>query len=107
MCIRDRMWEAVAAEVESGGGSVRMERDVVRIERTGRRIDAVVTAGPAGEEPVTGSDFISSMPVSELVLKLSPPAPPEVTEAARRLGYRDFLTAVSYTHLTLPTSDLV
>jgi hypothetical protein len=32
------------------------------------------------------------MPVSELVLKLSPPAPPEVAEAARRLGYRDFLT---------------
>ena len=86
------MWEAVAADVQDHGGSVLLERDVVRIERTGRRIEAVVTKGPDGEESLAGADFISSMPVSELVLKLSPPAPPEVVDAARRLGYRDFLT---------------
>jgi protoporphyrinogen oxidase len=86
------MWEAVAAEVEEKGGSVRLERDVVRIERTGRRIDGVVVSAEGTEETLRGSDFISSMPVSELVLKLSPPAPPDVVEAAHRLGYRDFLT---------------
>ena len=50
------MWEAVAAEVESGGGSVRMERDVVRIERTGRRIDAVVTFDPLSAAHVRASE---------------------------------------------------
>ena len=52
----------------------------------------MVSARDGREEEIPGSDFISSMPVSELVLKLSPPAPPEVVDAARRLTYRDFLT---------------
>ena len=44
------------------------------------------------EETISGTDFISSMPVSELILKLSPPVPGPIAEAARRLTYRDFLT---------------
>jgi len=86
------MWQAVAAEIEERGGSVRLDSDVVKITRTGNRIDGVVIAQDGREELVRGTDFISSMPVSELVLKLSPPAPPAVSEAARRLTYRDFLT---------------
>jgi len=86
------MWQAVAAEIAEKGGKVRLDSDVVRILRTGNRVDAVVIAQDGREEEIPGSDFISSMPVSELVLKLSPPAPPEVVDAARRLTYRDFLT---------------
>ena len=86
------MWQAVAAEIEEHGGKLRLDSDVVRILRTGRRIDGVVISRDGREEVVPGTDFISSMPVSELILKLSPPAPPDVIEAARRLTYRDFLT---------------
>lgn len=35
--------------------------------------------------------FISSMPVTALILRLDPPAPTAVLEAARSLKYRDFL----------------
>ncbi len=86
------MWEAVATEIQEKGGSLRRDSDAVRIQRTGTHIDAVVVARDGHEELVTGTHFISSMPISEFALKLSPPAPPEVQAAARQLTYRDFLT---------------
>jgi protoporphyrinogen oxidase len=86
------MWQAVASEIEAKGGRVRLGEDVVRVCRTGNRIDSVAVARDGREETLPGTDFISSMPVSELILKLSPPAPAPVLEAARHLTYRDFLT---------------
>jgi protoporphyrinogen oxidase len=86
------MWRATADEIRRAGGEVRLGAEVIEIRRTGRRVDGVVVTGPRGEEPVRGDQFLSSMPVTELVLRLSPPAPDAVREAARRLTYRDFLT---------------
>lgn len=86
------MWEAVKDAVELRGGAVRLSAGVARILRTGTRIDGVVVRSAAGEELVEGTDFVSSMPVTELVEKLDPPAPAPVREAAKRLHYRDFLT---------------
>jgi protoporphyrinogen oxidase len=40
---------------------------------------------------IPGTDFISSMPVSEFVKKIDP-VPEDVLEAANKLSYRDFLT---------------
>jgi protoporphyrinogen oxidase len=86
------MWNAVKGEVERRRGEVRLNSDVVGIRRTGNRIDGVVVSCNGQREIIEGSDFISSMPVTELVKKLDPPPPPEVLAAAGRLRYRDFLT---------------
>jgi protoporphyrinogen oxidase len=86
------MWNAFRERVEKRGGQVMLNSDVVRIRRTGARIDSVVVAHGGQEEVVAGSDFISSMPLTEFVRKLDPPAPPHVLEAAGNLSYRDFLT---------------
>ena len=43
-------------------------------------------------ELVPAGHVISSMPVTDLIKKLDPPAPEEVRAAARQLKYRDFLT---------------
>ncbi len=86
------MWRAVAARIRDRDGKVRMESDVVRIERTGNRIDRVIITEHGRELPVEGTDFISSMPLTELVRKLDPPAPDHVILAAGELKYRDFLT---------------
>jgi protoporphyrinogen oxidase len=40
----------------------------------------------------TGTDFISSIPIRELVARLDPPAPDHVRKAADSLGYRDFIS---------------
>jgi len=86
------MWSAMKAEVEGQGGIVRLNSPVVRVNRTGRRIDSVVVSASGTEEALPGTAFISSMPVSEFIQKLDPPPPPDVLEAAGKLTYRDFLT---------------
>jgi protoporphyrinogen oxidase len=86
------MWEAVAGEIQRHHAVLRLDNDVVSLRRTGRRIDGVVVRAAGREELIEGSHFISSMPVTELVGKLSPPAPAEVRAAAAKLVYRDFLT---------------
>lgn len=87
-----QMWTAVKDQLDRFGSPVVMRSDVVRIRRQGARIRSVVYARDGQLHEVAGRDFISSMPVSEFVQKLDPPAPPEVVAAAGRLNYRDFLT---------------
>jgi protoporphyrinogen oxidase len=86
------MWSVVKNRIESNGGMVRLNSDVTRISRCGNRIGAVVLANNGHTESISGDEFISSMPLTEFVKKLDPPAPLEVLEAANKLTYRDFLT---------------
>jgi len=88
------MWTKVKDMIEERGGEVRLQSNVVKIQRTGQRIDGVVISrnGVGSLEEVVGTDFISSMPINEFVKKLEPPAPDHVLEAAKSLKYRDFLT---------------
>lgn len=93
-CGPGMMWNAVKTEIERRQGVVRLNSDVVRINRTGNRIDSVIVRHDGAEELIRGTDFISSMPVTEFVKALDSPAPPAVLSAAARLTYRDFLTVV-------------
>jgi len=86
------IWETVAADIQRHQSVLRLESEVVSVRRTGRRVDGVVVRAAGREELIEGSHFISSMPVTELVAKLSPPASAEVRAAAAKLVYRDFLT---------------
>jgi protoporphyrinogen oxidase len=86
------MWRAVAEEVRLAAGAVRMDSEVTALRRRDMRVESVVVAAAGREETIAGDHFVSSMPVTELVLRLTPPAPGPVLEAARRLTYRDFLT---------------
>lgn len=87
------MWNAFKHEVEKRGGSVLMNSEVVAIRNGGgKHIHSVEVACNGHRETIAGTDFISSMPVTEFIKKLDPPAPPEVLQAAEQLKYRDFLT---------------
>jgi protoporphyrinogen oxidase len=86
------MWKAVKDHVERQGGEVRMNADVVGIDRSRNRINSVRVLENGGEEIIQGTDFVSSMPVTEFIKKLNPPPPQAVLEAAEKLHYRDFLT---------------
>ena len=88
------MWNTVKDEVERRRGTVRLNSEILRINRTGRRIDSVVVGAEHGPETIPGTDFISSIPVTDFVKRLDPPAPPDVLAAASQLKYRDFLTVV-------------
>jgi protoporphyrinogen oxidase len=86
------MWTAVKAKIEQSNGLVRMNSDVIRIDRSGNRVERVVVACDGRTDTIHGTDFISSMPVTEFIKKLDPPPPLKVLSAARDLKYRDFLT---------------
>jgi protoporphyrinogen oxidase len=86
------MWNAVRAAVERRGGAVRTDNEVIAIGRDGRHITHVVVASNGTQETVAATHFISSMPITELVARLDPPAPDDVRAAAAQLTHRDFLT---------------
>jgi len=85
------MWQAVKEEIEKRGGVVHLNTDVVEILREGDAVRSVVTVRNGDRQEIRGSHFISSMPVTDFVKKLSP-APDQAVEAAHQLHYRDFLT---------------
>jgi len=85
------MWQAIRNSVESRGGVVRLNTEAVRVLRDGNRVTAVVVRNAGQEEQIVGAHVLSSMPVSELVQRIDPPAPPSVVAAAGRLRYRDFM----------------
>ncbi len=86
------LWTMVKEDIERKGGEVRLNTKVCGIQRDGNRVTGVNVDWEGKNETITGTDFISSMPITEFIQKLNPPPPSEVLEAASRLTYRDFLT---------------
>ncbi|MBI3694204.1 MAG: NAD(P)/FAD-dependent oxidoreductase [Acidobacteria bacterium] len=82
------MWTRTRALVEQRGGRVIFNTPVDRIYWREGAVEAV----EAGGHVYPTSHLISSMPVRELIEKLSPIPPDELVAAAPKLHYRDFLT---------------
>ncbi len=86
------MWNTVKDHIEKRGGLVRINTDVARICRKENRVVGVDISSNGHKEIVEGTDFISSMPLTEFIKKLDPPPAQEVLQAAEKIRYRDFLT---------------
>jgi protoporphyrinogen oxidase len=71
---------------------VRVNTGVVEIHRNGKGIESGVVGFNGHKETIRGSDFISTMPVTEFIKRLIRPHPRLVFNAAEKLSYRDFLT---------------
>jgi protoporphyrinogen oxidase len=87
------MWERCRDLVEAQGCTIEMSTRVVAIRHEGGRAHMVVSEGPDGtrtEHPC--SHVISSMPLSQLLKAMDPPASAVARKAADDLRYRDFLT---------------
>src|SRR5260370_15851531 len=88
-----QMWESVAARLKAAGNPVRLGEEVMAVRPAGGRVLSVAVREGAGNTlDVLGSEFISTMPIRELIAKLQPTAPSIVRAAADALGYRDFIT---------------
>jgi len=88
-----QMWERVAEIHRAKGHPVLFGRTVERIKHDHDRVTSVSTRTESGSiEEHQGSDFISSMPIRELVSRLDPAAPDSVRRAADSLSYRDFIS---------------
>jgi protoporphyrinogen oxidase len=87
------MWERVAQISRDKGHPVLLGRSVIRINHRDGRVVSIETRTESGRTEVhAGTDFISSIPIRELVTRLDPPAPENVRRAAESLSYRDFIS---------------
>jgi protoporphyrinogen oxidase len=86
------LWNRVKDLLAKNGFSTSMGTEVIRVHHDGPRFAAVTIKDREGQCWVTGTHLISSMPLGDLILRLDPPAPPDVQAAAAALSYRDFVT---------------
>ena len=88
-----QMWEKVAQMLAGKGQPVLHGRELLGIEHRDGKVRSVISRGANGAvEEHRGSDFVSSIPMRELVGLLDPAAPDDVRAAAAALGYRDFIS---------------
>ncbi|MFA5006577.1 MAG: NAD(P)/FAD-dependent oxidoreductase [Candidatus Izemoplasmatales bacterium] len=87
-----QLWECVAADVAAMGGTIVMDARVEKIEVKDGRIASVTYAKDGAEIVVEADEFISSMPLKDLVAAIGEAAPAAVREIAGGLPYRDFVT---------------
>jgi protoporphyrinogen oxidase len=86
-----QMWERFQQKLDSNGSPVHLNTEVTEVERKGNRITGVTVKQNGKTNKVTGEHYVSSMPVSLLLKKMSPAPPKKVLKAANNLKYRDFL----------------
>lgn len=82
------MWQRTRERVVAAGSQVVMNAGVDKIEWQPGRVTAVHAGGAA----YPADEFISSMPIRELLERLDPAPPPDVLAVAKCFKYRDFLT---------------
>lgn len=87
------MYARMAENIEKSGGSVLKENDVVKINHDNFTVKSIVVKdGNRNEQEYFADFFLSSMPITDLVKRLSPAAPEKALEAANALTYRSFIT---------------
>ncbi|MCH7927223.1 MAG: NAD(P)/FAD-dependent oxidoreductase [Candidatus Dadabacteria bacterium] len=86
------MWEKVREIVEEGLCRVHMNSGIEKIYWHNDAVLAVETCNGGTTNRISGTDFISSMPIRELIAKLEPLPPSEILKAGDKLNYRDFIT---------------
>jgi protoporphyrinogen oxidase len=90
------MWQTVSDIVNNNGSRVCLGAEVEEIlwDEKNKKVESVEVRINADKKNVSGTDFISSMPIKELIRKLRPAVSVEILNAADNLIYRDFLTVV-------------
>ena len=88
------MWQAVADILRKRGVSVSMEAKVDKVCWSKNTIEALEFTQNGNCLHASGTDFLSSMPMKDLIQKFTPECAGEVQSAAEKLKYRDFITVV-------------
>lgn len=87
-----QVYEKMAEAFVARGGQLKVEHAVRGIRHENGRVTHVDVSTPGGETAIPADHVFSSIPLTELVLKLDPKPPDEVVESARALYYRDHIT---------------
>jgi protoporphyrinogen oxidase len=100
-----QMWETFAARLRAADIPVLLNHPVVSVRHSGSRVESVVVDVNGREQESPVEAVLSSIPLSELVQRLDPPAPTEVLEAAAKLRYRELCLVALITTDEVPFPD--
>jgi len=100
-----QMWEAFADRVDKRGIPVHLNSRCVAVRHANDRVSGVVLRQNGDVFETAVDSVISSIALSDLVLNLDPPAPPDVLAAARKLRYRDLVLVALMTTEAEPFPD--
>jgi protoporphyrinogen oxidase/predicted dehydrogenase len=100
-----QMWEAFAERAEELGIEVELNRRCVAVKHSGGHVESVSVRQNGNVYEHAVDSVVSSIPLSDLVLSLDPPAPPAVQAAARELRYRDLVLVALMTTEEAPFPD--
>jgi len=87
-----QVYEIMSDRLVKAGTVVRNNFEVHRIQREGARLTRIHGVHNDQEVAVDADYVFSSIPLTEFVRILDPPAPVEIREAAQKLFYRDHIT---------------
>ncbi len=89
-----QLWEEVADQIIRKGGVIKLNHKVIKIVREGTKIKKVIVEKGKAKKLVEykADYFLSTMPIKDLILNLTPTPDEKVLEVAKGLMYRDFIT---------------
>jgi protoporphyrinogen oxidase len=99
------MWEGFAAHAEQSAIPIHLRQRCVALKHSENRVNSIVVQQNGDFYAHSVDSVVSSIPLSELILNLDPPAPPKVQAAARRLRYRDMVLVALMTTEPEPFPD--
>ena len=84
-----QIWETLAGRIQAAGSAIRLGEEVIAVRHgSGRVISVVVRDQRGAMMDVLAAQFVSAMPLDELIDRLTPTAPTLVGAAAQALKYR-------------------
>ena len=86
------LWESAKNKINSLGGQIFMGSKVTKLQLKDKTVKYCEINND--EKQYFANDFISTLPIKELINIIEPTPPGVVIEAADQLKYRDFLTVV-------------
>jgi len=91
------MWEEATKKINQSGGSVLRDNkvEIINLDLDQKRVISCETVSTNKTTNVySGQNYISTLPIKNLINSFNPKPPEEIIQSANSLKYRDFLTVV-------------
>ena len=85
------MYEKMAEIIEKKHGEIIYGWEVIKIKHNNNKIEAVVIKKGDETKEINGKNFISSLPIDELIKKMEPITSEPVSDAAKNLKFRSLV----------------
>lgn len=87
------MYEKMAENISSAGGVILTQKRIIKIKSNGKKILSVIALNNKGQqEEYYADNFISSMPISDLINQITPAPSDNIILTNNKLLYRSFIT---------------